>query len=188
MSTAEIAPAIRFTTRPFMIAQFTVLLLPEEASAGLPSRGQVMVVGTINGIEFQAPLEPDGRGSHWLQVGKALQRVAGVKAGESAALSITPTKAWPEPVVPADVRVVLADSPQTRPLWQAVTPMARWEWLRWIGSTAQAETRRRRIEVARSKLLAGERRPCCFNRNVCCIPEVSKNGVLLAPDTQKGRG
>jgi hypothetical protein len=41
--------------------------------------------------------------------------------------------------------------------------------------------RNRGIQVALSKLETGERRPCCFNRNLCTATEVSKNGVLIEP-------
>lgn len=30
-----------------------------------------------------------------------------------------------------------------------------------------------------AKLKAGTRRPCCFNRNLCTEPDVSKNGILI---------
>jgi hypothetical protein len=83
--------------------------------------------------------------------------------------------------VPADLNEALAFDPQANALWVKITPMARWDWLRWIRATNNQETRNRRIEVALSKLNAGERRPCCFNRNSCTEPEVSKNGVLIEP-------
>lgn len=51
-----------------------------------------------------------------------------------------------------------------------------------VRATKQPETRRRRIEVACSKLTAGTRRPCCFNRSACTVPEVSQNGVLINKD------
>ncbi len=171
--------AIHFEATIFKIGSWTILRLPHEASAQLPSRGQVMVKGAINDFEFQAALEPDGNGSHWLHVDKSLQKATGLHAGDTATLAIEPTKIWPEPDVPADVQAALKAHPEVRALWAAVTPMARWEWIRWIGATNSVETRARRIEVACSKLLHGARRPCCFNRSMCCVPEVSKNGVLL---------
>jgi hypothetical protein len=140
-----------------------------------------MVRGTINGFRFQTALEPDGNGSHWFRLGGSLQKSAGAHAGDTVALAIEPTKEWPEPHVPADLRAALNAYPRMQTRWIDITPMSRWEWIRWIGSTKQPETRKRRIETACSKLLAGERRPCCFNRNVCCVPDVSKNGVLLEP-------
>ncbi|HEV7454501.1 MAG TPA: YdeI/OmpD-associated family protein [Candidatus Saccharimonadales bacterium] len=173
--------AIHFEAKLFKIGSWTILKLSQSASAKLPSRGQVMVKGTINGFRFQTALEPDGNGSHWLKVGKSMQKSAKAGAGDTVALAIEPTKQWPEPAIPADLQAALDDHPRIQTLWMDITPMARWEWIRWIGSTSKPETRQRRIEVAGSKLRAGTRRSCCFNRNMCCVPEVSKNGVLLEP-------
>lgn len=169
---------IHFEAKPYKVNGWTVLLLPKDASARLPSRGQVMVKGTINDYKFQTALEPDGNGSHWLNIDKAMQ-AAGIEAGKTATLDIESTKDWPEPNIPADIKKGLADNPEIKPLWDRVTPMARWEWIRWINSTANPETRKHRIEVSASKLQNGLRRPCCFNRNVCCVPEVSKLGTLI---------
>lgn len=174
---------ISFKAKLFKIGSRTILKLPVEASAKLPSRGQTMVKGTINGFQFQTALEPDGNGSHWFEVGKSMQKAAHAKAGDTVTLEIESTKEWPEPNVPADVMAGLNTNSQAKALWERITPMARWEWIRWIGATAQHETRKRRIEVACSKLSSGMRRPCCFNRNMCCVPEVSKNGVLLPPSS-----
>jgi hypothetical protein len=172
---------IDFTATPVKINGWTVLHLPQDASAQLPSRGQVMVKGTINGSELHTALEPDGDGGHWLNIDTAMQRAAKVSAGQGVSLTIESTKDWPEPVIPADWQAALDADAQVKELWQDITPMARWEWLRWIGSSKQPETRQRHIEVSCSKLLSGLRRPCCFNRSMCCVPDVSKNGVLLDP-------
>lgn len=171
----------RFKATPYKINGWTVLRLPAKASAELPSRGQVMVKGAINGFGFQTALEPDGNWGHWLNIDKDMQAAAHIAPGQTATLEIESTKDWPEPNIPPDIQKGLADNPDTKPLWMRITPMARWEWIRWIASTNAAETRARRIEISGSKLMAGERRPCCFNRNMCCVPDVSKNGVLLNP-------
>jgi hypothetical protein len=172
---------IRFEAKLFRIGSWTLLRLPKSASAKLPSRGMTMVEGTINGFRFQAALEPDGKGSHWFRFNKTMREGTGADAGDTVTLAIEPTKEWPEPEVPADLKNALAAAPQAHALWLDTTPNAHWDWIRCIGSTKQPETRRRRIEVACSKLKAGERRPCCFNRNLCCEPYVSSNGVLLEP-------
>lgn len=176
---------ISFKAEPFTIGSTTILKLPDEASAKLPSRGMVMVKGTINDASFQLPLEPDGKGSHWFKVDKTMRESAGVGTGRGARLSIEPTKEWPEPDVPEDVRKALDADPEARAVWQDVTPMARWDWLRWIVSTRNPQTRERRIAVARSKLKAGTRRPCCFNRAACTDPYLSKNAVLMEPAQAK---
>lgn len=172
---------IRFTTAPYAIGSRTILRLPKSASAKLPSRGMAMARGTVNGVGFEAALEPDGKGSHWFAIDKTVREAAGAAAGEPATLVIELMKEWTEPAVPADVREALAAAPRARQLWEDLTPMARWDWIRWIRSTNNPETRARRIKVACSKLGAGGRRPCCFNRGLCTEPSVSRNGVLLDP-------
>lgn len=171
---------INFESKLYKIGSWTILRLPESASAKLPSRGQTMVEGTINGFHFQTPLKPDGKLSHWFRVDKNMHKAIRAKAGDTVTLAIEPTKEWSEPDVPADLKSALAISPQVHASWGHITPMARWEWIRWIRATNKLETRKRRIEVACSKLKSGERRPCCWNRNLCTEPSVSKNGVLIA--------
>ena len=135
----------------------------------------------INGFHSKIVLEPDGKGGHWFRVDSGLREAAGIGAGDTVNVEVVPSKEWPEPEVPADLKQALASDPQANTLWMQITPMARWDWLRWIRATHNPETRSRRIEVALSKIKAGERRPCCFNRNQCTEPEVSKNGVLNEP-------
>lgn len=173
---------IRFKDKLFKIGSWTLLRLPKSASAMLPSRGMTMVEGTINGFHFQAALEPDGKGSHWFELDKTLREAAKADEGDTVTLAIEPVKEWPEPKVPSDLKNALDATPQAHALWRNITPMARWDWIRWIGSTKNPETRKHRIEVTFSKFKDGKRRPCCFNRTICTIPEVSKNGVLLEPN------
>jgi hypothetical protein len=59
---------ICFEVTLLQIGSWTLLRLPASASVQLPSRGMTMVQGTINGARFHAPLEPDGKGSHWFRV------------------------------------------------------------------------------------------------------------------------
>ena len=47
-------------------ANWTFLVLPATASRQLPTRSQVSVDGSFAGQPFQATLEPDGQGGHWL--------------------------------------------------------------------------------------------------------------------------
>lgn len=174
-------PTIRFETTPLKIRDWTILRLPGNESEKLPSRGMKLVEGTINGFHSKIVLEPDGRGSHWFRVDSDLNKAAGIDAGVAVAIAIETSKEWPEPEVPADLHKALTSDPQANALWVEITPMARWDWLRWISSTNNRETRNRRIDVALSKLGDGKRRPCCFNRNLCTEPEVSKNGMLIEP-------
>jgi Bacteriocin-protection, YdeI or OmpD-Associated/Domain of unknown function (DUF1905) len=171
--------AISFTSRIQKIGPWTILRLPEDASARLPSRGQVAVKGLINRHAFQAVLEPDGRRGHWLKFDKRLKTALGVNEGNIVALEIEPDKDWPEPDIPKDFQTALADATDISELWKDITPMARWEWVRWVSAAKNPETRKRRIQVGISKLQSGKRRPCCFDLAACTDPDLSKNGRLV---------
>ncbi len=148
-----------------------LLTVPQDVSDTLPTRGMAVVKGTINGAPFQAVLEPDGKGSHWFKVSDALRAAANADVGETVTLAIEPTTDWPEPTVPTDLAHALAAAPSAQALWLAITPLARWDWIRWIGATRHPHTRRRRVAVAIDKLTAGKRRPCCFDRTQCTLTD-----------------
>ena len=89
-------------------ATWRFLVLPAAASAKLPTRSMVSVQGTLAGQRFQATLEPDGEGSHWLKVEKKLHEAAGIGPGEAVQLEIAPMAKEPEPKLPTDLRAALA--------------------------------------------------------------------------------
>ena len=175
-------PTIRFDATINTIDRRNILRLPEKASGKLPSRGQVAVQGTINGHGFQTVLEPDGSSGHWMRIDWDLQQTAAIGAGDTATLEIESLKDWPEPNVPQDLETELAAAPQKiQDLWKGITPMARWEWVRWLNATQNPDTRKRRVEVSISKMKSGKRRPCCFNLAACTDPNLSKSGRLIEP-------
>ena len=85
---------------------FAKVRVPETASKDLPSRGQVAVHGMVNGAEFQTVLEPDGNSGRWMRVGDTLRHVAGLSVDDTATFD-----------------------------WSEITPMAHWEWVRWVSAT-----------------------------------------------------
>jgi hypothetical protein len=171
--------AIRFAARLSTIDASTIVRLPKEASGRLLSRGQVAVQGSIKGHEFQTVLEPDGSKGHWMKLDQELRHAADIGAGDLVRVAIEATGDWPEPDVPSDLATALAAAPQKiREMWTDITPMARWEWVRWVRATANPATRKRRVEVSISKMNSGKRRPCCFDLSACTDPAVSKNGKL----------
>lgn len=177
-STKESEP-VRCTAQLRTIGDSVVMVLPEADSAQLPSRGMVMTYASIGGTRFLAPLEPDGKGSHWLRPPAEVLQPEQVDSGQGVELSLEVVNDWPEPEIPEDLQAALDESPELMGLWLATTPLARWDWIRWIRATNNPKTREKHIQVACSKLRSQMRRPCCFNRSICTDPTVSKNGVLL---------
>jgi len=164
----ETKSTIRFSARLFRpkatekIGARTLLTLPKNASAKLPSRGMTMVEGTINGFPFRAALQPNGKGSHWFTFNKAMHDAAGADIGDTVTVEITRAGEEPATRVPLDLRNALASAPLAQALWAEITPMARRDWILWISSAKQPETRRSRIEKGCSMLASGKRRVCCF--------------------------
>src|SRR5438874_5795052 len=68
-----------------------------------------------------------------------------------------------EPRLPPDLRKALAATSTAKAQWRDLTPIASRDFISWIESAKQPETRRRRIEKACSMLAAGKRRPCCYS-------------------------
>ena len=65
-------------------------------------------------------------------------------------------------VLPLDLRKALTSNPKIQKLWDGITTVAQRDFVSWIESAKQPETRARRIEVTCSKLTSGKRRPCCY--------------------------
>jgi hypothetical protein len=171
---------VRFDAMPSWIGASMIVRLPEKASRKMPSRGQVAVEAAINGCGIQTVLEPDGDLGHWMKISETLQRAAALRVGVTARVEIVPMREWPEPQLPRDLERALAAAPQkVQDQWMDITPMARWEWVRWVNATRDPETRERRVEVSISKMKNGKRRPCCFNLASCTDPNLSRNGRLI---------
>ena len=64
--------------------------------------------------------------------------------------------------LPVDFRKALAADPATLAKWKDFTPLGRNEWICWVTSAKQSETRKRRIKVGLDKMRKGMRRPCCW--------------------------
>ena len=166
LSRPAMEPVRRRADQSQKAGSWTFLILPKDASAKLPSRGMTAIEGTLNGVAFQATLEPDGQKSHWLRVDRKLSEAARAAAGDFVTLEIAPAAQEPEPELPADLRKALATAaPKARKLWSDITPVARRDWIQWITSAKREETRVRRIKNACSMLASGKRRPCCFDRS-----------------------
>lgn len=150
-------------------SDWAFLKLPCNVSARLPSRGQVTVEGLINGGPFVAKLEPDGKGSHWLKVDRAVRKAAGhPEVGDNITLEIAPVppEREPELTIPPERRQALTTaSSEARHTWKDITPAARRDSIHWITSAKQAATRAKRMKAACDMLAKGKGRPCCFDRS-----------------------
>ena len=165
----DVPSVIRFEARLFRHPKTAkasgpaILLLdvPDAVSKKARSSGMTTVEGTVNGHPFRATLEPNTPEGHWLPVNKAMREGAGADVGDTVQLAILEPE--PEPIMPSDLRVALTASDKAKTLWKDLTPIGRTDWIRWIVSAKQPETRARRITRTVEQLSDGKRRPCCVN-------------------------
>ncbi len=97
-----------------------------------------------------------------------------------------------ETKVPADLRKALASASKTKTLWEGLTPLARRDFISWIESAKQADTRKRRVESIPSRLAGGKRRPCCYAivpmnlyKALGELPKAKRQWATLAPDEKR---
>ena len=67
-----------------------------------------------------------------------------------------------DPKLPADLRKILDATAQTKAQWDGLTPIGRRDFVSWIESAKQRQTRKRRVESVPSRLASGKRQPCCY--------------------------
>lgn len=64
--------------------------------------------------------------------------------------------------IPKDVEKVLKSNGEVLNKWNAITPLARNEWICWITIVKTEKTRKDHIVRMQEDLLNGKKRPCCW--------------------------
>lgn len=73
--------------------------------------------------------------------------------------------------IPSDLKKTISSNKRVISLWENITPLARNEWICWVESAKQIETRKNRIQRTHDELLEGMKRPCCW---IGCIHRTDK--------------
>ena len=93
---------------------------------------------------------------------------------------------------PKDLRKVLTATPSALVVWKGLTPIAKRDFISWIESAKQEETRKRRVESIPSRLASGKRRPCCYAivpmnlyKALGELPQAKATWTDLTPDERR---
>jgi uncharacterized protein YdeI (YjbR/CyaY-like superfamily) len=64
--------------------------------------------------------------------------------------------------VPSDLGNILKSNKELMEKWNALTPLARNEWICWVTIVKKQETRDNHLQRLEEEILEGEKRPCCW--------------------------
>ena len=98
----------------------------------------------------------------------------------------------PKSKILTDLRKILAAHPKAKATWNDLTPIAQRDFISWIESAKQAETRARRVQSLPSRLASGKRRPCCYAlvpmnlyKALATLPKAKSGWSNLTPNERR---
>lgn len=124
--------------------------VPQHVTEFFGSKGRVRVLGTMNGIEVDRALIPDGEGGHELIVGTEVRKKTRMKEGQSVLVEIYRN---PEPDVidiPEELTAAIEMEPEAVRKFANLTPGIKRNMAYWVNSGKLPETRAKRaVEILR---------------------------------------
>jgi uncharacterized protein YdeI (YjbR/CyaY-like superfamily) len=133
---------------------WTIVRLPFDAAKLWGKRGQVRVIGEINGFAFSTSIFPTGDGKHYLLVNKKMQKGAHVQPGVKACFVMQPDTAERVVTAAAELLRVLRQSKQLAKFYDSLSPSMRTYIARWVDEPKQVESRKRRAEQIAERMMA----------------------------------
>ena len=134
--------------RPEGVGTWTFLNIPLEISSTFGSKGQVRVKGTVNGYPFRSTALPMGDGTHYLVVGKDIRDQIHASQGDMVKVVLELDTEERHVDIPDELRQALDKLPGAGEAFEKMTYSHQKEWVNWVTSAKQVETRLRRAEKA----------------------------------------
>lgn len=132
-----------------------VIRLPFDPNEAWGSRERHHIAGTIHGIAYRGPVQSKD-GYYYLSVGAAWLRDAKIALGTQVEVVIAPEGRQVEDM-PEDIAAALSANPQARAFFESLPTFYRKNYLRWLDSAKQTQTRTARIQELVRLLAAGQR-------------------------------
>jgi bifunctional DNA-binding transcriptional regulator/antitoxin component of YhaV-PrlF toxin-antitoxin module len=143
--------------RPVGTGTWTYVRVPLDVQEAYGAKGQVKVKACVNGVAFRGSLMPQGDGTHYLVIPKAVRDEAGVTEGNEAEVAIEPDTDKREIVPPPDVAEALSRNERADAVYGGLAYSHQKAYVDWIVSAKKPETRQRRIEKAMVMLAEGKK-------------------------------
>jgi Bacteriocin-protection, YdeI or OmpD-Associated/Domain of unknown function (DUF1905) len=134
--------------RPDAPGAWTYLVIPLDVETTFGERGQVRVRGTINGEPYRNAAMPQGDGTHFLVVNKAMRDRIGATVGSVVTVTMERDDGARSLEVPDDLRAALEAHPAAQGAFESLSYSHKKEYTDWIASAKTEATRQRRIAGA----------------------------------------
>jgi len=122
-------------------------------------KGQVKVKALFDGkVEYRGSLAKMGLPCHFLGITKEIRKKLGKSFGDVIDVELEEDFEVREVIIPEDVALVLSQNPDAAEFFNSLSYTFRKEYIRWIETAKKEETRKKRLELLREKLL-GKKKP-----------------------------
>src|SRR5580704_10694689 len=134
--------------------KWVIVRLPFDAAKLWGKRGQIRVIGEINGFAFRTTLFPTGDGQHVLVVNKRMRAGGRAALGGTARFRMEPDTEKHELAMPVELENSLAEDKTLRRWYGQLSNSTRNEVVKWVCGVKSAEARLRRARQITERLLA----------------------------------
>ncbi|MGA7685084.1 MAG: YdeI/OmpD-associated family protein [Terriglobales bacterium] len=133
---------------------WTIIRVPFDAATVYGMRGQINVVGEINGFAFRTCLFPSRDGGHILLVNKKMQKAAGVRPGAVAEFRLQHDTEKRVSAMPEQLKRLTAGDRALVRWYDGLNQSTRNDIAKWVGEPKSEAARVRRAEQLAERLLA----------------------------------
>jgi hypothetical protein len=141
--------------RPDAAGSWTYVRIPFSVPEVFGAKGQLKVRGTINGQPYRSSAMPEGDGSYFLVVNKALRDAVGVTQGDVVRVEMEPDGAARFVDMPDDLRQALSANDVARAVFDKLAYSHQKAYVDWICEAKTEVTRERRVRSAIERLKDG---------------------------------
>ena len=137
---------------------WTHVLIPFDVPQVFGSRGRVAVAGTLNGASYRSSIMPEGDGTHYLNITRALMAASKTSPGDTVEITMAIDRAERTVDVPELLTQALAAHPAAQAAFTTLPYSHRKQYVDWILSAKREETRQTRTGKTIERLMSSKPR------------------------------
>jgi len=130
---------------PGLYGEGPSIVTMKAQSDSLGDQDEMIVAGTLNGINFEGTMISNGDGTHYLNPDRDVLREAGLKTGDEFVVWAEVTALPGPPEVPEDLKEALDSDQAAKDSFESLPPWLKREHVQFIEAAKMSDTRTARI-------------------------------------------